>query len=156
MDPTDSEGGVPGESCEQGIQVEDVNLMPLVSDGTNLVKLRIPMCLACSSQTGQSTGDSGDWPTLTSGDAADTTKLTIRIPASSAIRDSGPENAPEPDEDITRRRTFCPVELRDNVVEMMERHFCAHPLIPGYSAPSPKGIKDWAVKQIYGFCFQNC
>ena len=35
---------------------------------------------------------------------------------------------------------------------MMERHFCAHPLIPGYSAPTPEGIKAWAVKQAYEFC----
>jgi len=38
---------------------------------------------------------------------------------------------------------------------MMERHFCAHPLIPGYSAPTPEGIKSWAVKQMYGFCVHN-
>ena len=35
---------------------------------------------------------------------------------------------------------------------MMERHLCAHPLIPGYSAPTPEGIKAWAVKQSYEFC----
>ena len=35
---------------------------------------------------------------------------------------------------------------------MMEHHFCAHPLIPGYSAPTPDGIKAWAVKQMYEFC----
>jgi hypothetical protein len=34
----------------------------------------------------------------------------------------------------------------------MEWHFCAHPLIPGYSAPTPEGIKAWAVKQAYEFC----
>jgi hypothetical protein len=38
---------------------------------------------------------------------------------------------------------------------MMERHLCAHPLIPGYSHPSPEGIRSWAVKQIYTFCEEN-
>ena len=34
----------------------------------------------------------------------------------------------------------------------MERHLCSHPLIPGYSALSRKGIREWAVKQMYDFC----
>ena len=97
-------------------------------------------------------------PRLTGGDTANTTKFTIRIPPSLAICNSGPvtEDGSDPEEDITTgRRTFCPVELRDSVVEMMERHFCAHPLIPGYSFPSARNIKAWAVKQSYDFCFQH-
>ena len=83
-------------------------------------------------------------------------KLTIRLPAPSTNRDSGSIiNEPEPEDLTAARRTFCPVELRDAIVEMMERHFCAHPLIPGYSFPSPEGIKAWAVKQTYEFCFQH-
>ena len=78
VDPTDSKGGVPGESCEQGVQGEVANLMLPVSEGPNSIKIRIPMtCLTCSSQTGQSAGDSGGQPTLTGGDTVDTTKLTI-------------------------------------------------------------------------------
>ncbi|KAG0693971.1 hypothetical protein DFH29DRAFT_792377, partial [Suillus ampliporus] len=50
------------------------------------------------------------------------------------------------------RRTFCPSELRKHVIEMMEQHFCAHPLIPGYSHPSAAGIRQWAVRQMYTFC----
>ena len=34
----------------------------------------------------------------------------------------------------------------------MEQHLCAHPLIPGYAHPSPAGIREWAVKQMYNFC----
>jgi len=45
-------------------------------------------------------------------------------------------------------RIFCPIEHRMAVVEMMERHFCAHPLIPGYSAPTPEGIKSWAMGEL--------
>ena len=85
------------------------------------------------------------------------TKYTIRIPVPSTICISGPViNEPEPDEDLTMaRHTFCPVEHRDTIVGMMERHFCAHLFILGYSFPSPEGIKAWAVKQIYEFCFQH-
>ncbi|KAN0136763.1 hypothetical protein V8E53_005533, partial [Lactarius tabidus] len=83
------------------------------------------------------------------------TKLMIRIPALPTIRDSDlvDEDEPDADEEITtRRHTFCPLEHCDTVVDMMERHFCVHPLIPRYSAPMPEGIKAWAVKQLYEFC----
>ncbi|KAN0133621.1 hypothetical protein V8E53_008568 [Lactarius tabidus] len=88
----------------------------------------------------------------------DNSKLVIRIPAPSTIRETGPvvEDEPDADEETTcERHTFCPIEHRTTVVEIMERHFCAHPLIPGYSAPTPEGIKAWAVKQIYEFCVQR-
>jgi hypothetical protein len=35
--------------------------------------------------------------------------------------------------------------LRKPVLNLLEEHFCAHPLLPGYSALSPKGIKVWAM-----------
>ncbi|OBZ78537.1 hypothetical protein A0H81_00404 [Grifola frondosa] len=53
------------------------------------------------------------------------------------------------------RRTFCPEEFREPLINMMERHFCAHPLIPGYSHPSPEGIREWAVKEVYAYCVQQ-
>jgi len=86
---------------------------------------------------------------------AGTSKLTIRIPARSTICDPGPvaEDKSDTDEETTiGRRTFCLLKHHVAMVEMMECHFCAHPLIPGYSAPTPEGIKAWAVKQIYEYC----
>lgn len=50
------------------------------------------------------------------------------------------------------RRVFCLEEHRQPIIDMMEVHLCTHPLIPGYSHPSPEGIKEWAVKQMYQFC----
>ncbi|KAJ7475022.1 hypothetical protein FB451DRAFT_1034721, partial [Mycena latifolia] len=41
------------------------------------------------------------------------------------------------------------------IIDLMERHLNAHPLIPGYCHPSPAGIREWAVKQMYDFCFEN-
>lgn len=52
-------------------------------------------------------------------------------------------------------RQFCPPDLRDTVIHLIEWHFCAHPLIPGYSAPDPLSIRHWAVKQIYEFCKEH-
>ncbi|KAF7371915.1 SWIM-type domain-containing protein [Mycena venus] len=59
------------------------------------------------------------------------------------------------DEDPKTRRAFCPTELREPIVQLMERHLNTHPLIPGYSHPSPAGIREWAVKQMYNFCFEH-
>ena len=52
-------------------------------------------------------------------------------------------------------QTFCPSELKEVILGMVERHYCAHPLIPGYSSPTPKGIQAWAVKQMYNYCVAN-
>ncbi|KAG2128343.1 uncharacterized protein EDB93DRAFT_1243573 [Suillus bovinus] len=52
-------------------------------------------------------------------------------------------------------RVFCPTHLRETVIALIEHHFCAHPLIPGYSHPSAVGIHQWAVKQMYTFCKEN-
>ena len=52
-------------------------------------------------------------------------------------------------------RQFCPPDLRDTVIELIEKHFCAHPLIPGYSAPDPLSIRCWAVKRIDEFCHDH-
>jgi hypothetical protein len=93
-------------------------------------------------------------------------KLTIRLPR------RGDENVPAEInstaasggmvKDVSRlevtecaKRTFCPVELREAIVDMMEMHLCAHPSIPGYSHPSKEGIREWAVKQIYQYCTAN-
>lgn len=56
------------------------------------------------------------------------------------------------DEGVPGRRTFCPALYRDPIVNMMERHYCAHPSIPGYGPPDTVGIKRWAVEQMYNFC----
>ncbi|KAF7358846.1 SWIM-type domain-containing protein [Mycena sanguinolenta] len=52
------------------------------------------------------------------------------------------------------RRTFCPADYRERIVSMMEKHYCAHPLLPGYAHPSAEGIRRWAVLQMYKFCVE--
>ncbi|KAG6835378.1 hypothetical protein H0H93_002014, partial [Arthromyces matolae] len=53
------------------------------------------------------------------------------------------------------RRTFCPQPYRDHIIKLMEKHYCAHPLIPGYAMPHPDGIKKWAVRNMYSFCVEH-
>ncbi|KAJ7721079.1 hypothetical protein DFH07DRAFT_691115, partial [Mycena maculata] len=68
---------------------------------------------------------------------------------------SGGESEPEEEQEEIPRRTFCPADYRDPILSMMEKHFCAHPLLPGYAHPSPEGIKRWAVLQMYKFCVEH-
>lgn len=59
------------------------------------------------------------------------------------------------DDEKEGRRTFCPPLYREAVINMMERHYCAHPSIPGSSPPDPKSIKRWAVQRMYNFCVKH-
>ncbi|KAI6030968.1 hypothetical protein F5J12DRAFT_708970, partial [Pisolithus orientalis] len=43
----------------------------------------------------------------------------------------------------------------ETVVVMIENHFCVHPFMPGYLHPSPAGICQWPVKQMYKFCEEH-
>lgn len=53
---------------------------------------------------------------------------------------------------ISSRRSFCIKEHREPILEMVNHHYCAHPLIPGYAKPTKEAIRHWAVKQIYDYC----
>jgi hypothetical protein len=89
--------------------------------------------------------------------------LSLKPPNDPNDTSSGKQNAEEDSEGISEedsnekhaRRTFCPPEHRQSIVDMLERHYCAHPSIPGYAAPNPVAIKRWAVQQMYGFCIRN-
>lgn len=71
-------------------------------------------------------------------------------------REVNVEGKEEGDEDgTTEHRTFCPPLYIDPIVKMIEKHYCAHPTIPGYGPPSSRGIKHWAVQQIYYFCVKH-
>lgn len=78
--------------------------------------------------------------------------LTIKLPARVLPETA---TASENANDDHSCRIFCPDDLRVQLVDMVELHFCAHPLIPGYAAPSAPGIRHWAVKQMYDFCVAN-
>ncbi|KAG6863348.1 hypothetical protein C0991_006561, partial [Blastosporella zonata] len=76
-----------------------------------------------------------------------------RKPSSTSENQNPKGSHDESDEDKKNtRHTFCPNDYRQHVIQMMEKHYCAHPLLPGYSAPRAEGIKKWAVQNIYNFC----
>ena len=184
-DPNDIEGNVPGEVCEQETQSKAIPLtsndpnsiklrIPVLSSqgtqrdhaSTRTLSNYYPDPIWCrmSPLTGSGLGLQGTDCTPVTGSGPGTVaptphtnmpKLMIRICAPMASRETVMVGD-EPDEEITNERhTFCPIEYRTMVVDMMERHFCAHPLIPGYSALTPEGIKAWAVKQAYEFCLHR-
>ena len=59
------------------------------------------------------------------------------------------------DEGEPARRTFCPKIHHEKILTMLENHYCAHPLIPGYGPPSAEGIRKWAVRRMYSYCKNN-
>ncbi|KAJ7625689.1 hypothetical protein FB45DRAFT_979820 [Roridomyces roridus] len=94
-------------------------------------------------------------------DAASPEAVTRAIRARAAAGKAGSKNTgttaspPAEQEPEKKPRRFCPAEYRDAIINMMERHYCAHPLLPGYAHPSREGIKRWAVSQMYKFCVEN-
>ena len=141
-DPEDIEGTILGES--QSEAQNNASELPLTREDPNAIKIRIPIL---PSQVHP------ECPEPPSTIVDKSTPLMIRIPVLATVFGAGPTTEDETDEEITNgQRTFCPIEHRMTVIEMMERHFCAHPLIPGYSAPNPEGIRAWSVKQMCEFC----
>ncbi|KAJ6473033.1 hypothetical protein C8R45DRAFT_1163371 [Mycena sanguinolenta] len=65
------------------------------------------------------------------------------------------EDSEAEEEKPKARRTFCHASYREPIINILERHFCAHPLLPGSAPPSPVGIRRWAVTEMYKFCVEN-
>ncbi|KIJ25136.1 hypothetical protein M422DRAFT_273913 [Sphaerobolus stellatus SS14] len=85
-----------------------------------------------------------------------TLPIKIKIPTGYQMPELPAESEVDSDDEVPKNglRSFCPSIYHENIIQMMERHLCAHPLIPGYSAPSKAGIQAWAVKEMYSFCLQ--
>ncbi|KAF7966149.1 hypothetical protein HWV62_39928 [Athelia sp. TMB] len=86
-------------------------------------------------------------------------RFIIQLPARTMMDSEGhqqPEDSVSGGKDSKHtKRTFCTAEHRQPIIDLIEAHLCAHPLIPGYSAPSPEGIREWAVKQTYQYCAEH-
>ncbi|KAF7349473.1 SWIM-type domain-containing protein [Mycena sanguinolenta] len=91
-------------------------------------------------------------PTQTA--SAALTDITNTLDNSSATT-AAPTNSESDSDEENGKRTFCPPECREPIITAMENHLNAHPLIPGFCHPSPAGIREWAVKQMYTYCFEN-
>ena len=72
-----------------------------------------------------------------------------------ATEDEDEEISEDEDRKKKTQRTFCPIDNREPIINMIERHYCTHPLIPGYAAPDPISIKRWAVQQMYNYCVKH-
>lgn len=78
--------------------------------------------------------------------------IKLLIPNGFLFPESTPTTLEE--EDICSSKTFCPAAYHEPIINMMEFHLCTHPLIPGECAPLKEGIRIWAVKQMYNFCYK--
>ncbi|PPQ91656.1 hypothetical protein CVT25_013211 [Psilocybe cyanescens] len=59
------------------------------------------------------------------------------------------------DDEKRGQRTCCPPLYRDTITNMIERHYCAHPIIPECGPPDPKLIERWAIQRMYDFCVKH-
>ncbi|KAJ7314256.1 hypothetical protein DFH08DRAFT_972997 [Mycena albidolilacea] len=80
-------------------------------------------------------------------------KVHKEVAEDEAVSLSGEDKGVEGKKNL--RHTFCPSIYREPILTMMEKHYCAHPLLPGYAHPSAEGIKHWAVSQMYKFCVEH-
>jgi hypothetical protein len=76
-------------------------------------------------------------------------------PALSQSTDSTDTDGDSDTEDNATRRQFCPLDLREAVINLIERHYCAHPMIPGNARPDVASIRWRAVEDMYTFCVRN-
>jgi hypothetical protein len=78
-------------------------------------------------------------------------RAVVDVPDAPPDEEPTAHQEPAPDE----RHVFCPEHLRQPVIDLMDRHFMAHPLIPGSSAPTKEAIRWWAVEGMYQLCESN-
>ncbi|KAK7456463.1 hypothetical protein VKT23_010712 [Stygiomarasmius scandens] len=121
--------------------------------GPNSVRIRLPGSQDPSAvQAGTSVPSANDPPptkmSLPTGVIFNLLPPTLQVdrkPTTHSVPSSTPDS----------RRTFCPQEHREKILELMVNHLHAHMIIPGYSAPSGKGIRTWAVEQMYRYCVEH-
>jgi hypothetical protein len=83
-------------------------------------------------------------------------KATMNLDEANVDEAASSSSEDEEDEGKQRtRHTFCPARYREPIISMMEKHYCAHPLLPGYAVLTREGIRYWAVLQIYKFCVEH-
>lgn len=147
-DHNDHEGGmedvvsaVTAESVTEPTPSASTPLSQLSSKGPNTLTIRLPPLTQPLASPSHSTSTSHSGKE--------------NVAAADSVNNMVPDNDVSADEEERTRRSFCPDEHRQPLVDMMERHLCAHPLIPGYSHPSKEGIRAWAVKQAYEFCVKR-
>jgi len=169
-DAEEFEGGLPDDAKAASGTEGGKNVLGVHLGGSNTLSITIP---AQAVRPSTSVPESTPIPNLPHHDAEgnkenrlecsnDREQITIKIPplrtkqaSSHCSADATDESEGEGEEAKKSRRTFCAAIYRQPIVKMMENHYCAHPLIPGYAHPSPEGIRKWAVLQMYKFCVEH-
>ena len=179
VDANDYEGGPPEDA---DLVLAEPNPTPTLvnapsgtahvpRDATNVLRIKIPLpSQIVPAQSGlpdgqQQRGVNGvalnDEPStatrLIQGNGFTLRVLKSIAPASldKATEDEDEEISEDEDGKKKTQRTFCPIDNREPIINMIERHYCTHPLIPGYAAPDPISIKRWAVQQMYNYCVKH-
>jgi hypothetical protein len=160
-DSEDYEGGLPEASTSAPNPLGNIS---------NKLRIKIPLHLSNPTSTPpaklakSASADKENIPTYTETHARTGNGMTIRIPATRGLPATQTVSCHDSDKDISddeedgtgpSQHTFCPAVYRDSIIEKIERHYCAHVLIPGYAQPTAAGIKRWAVQQMYNFCVKH-
>jgi hypothetical protein len=152
-------GGADASEHEGGIQDATGSKPSGPMSGPNSIPLRIPILSSLHINHPMSVfKDRTNLPSISNEEGQTIPlRLNIKIPGREQTSSSMPTAVQETsgDRNLETKHNFCPPELRDGIIRMMESHLCAHPLIPGYSHPSQAGICEWAVKQMYIYCAEN-
>lgn len=127
-----------------------------LGDTTNLLRIKLPLP-SIASAIGRVIRGAGfrlsipvtQLPTIEEQEERDEDERTINEEREVSI------TGEDEDDGKQGRRTFCPALYRNTIIDMMERHYCAHPSIPGSSPPDAKLIKKWAVQRMYDFCSRH-
>lgn len=161
----------PSATAPSGSSIPISATIPTLTNSLNTLSIRLPQRTVSRNQPGVLITPTGkenriDLSALVKTKGGTQKKLTIRLlppqqpkeglATTTAAAKGGAETDEESEtEEPAKRRTFCPAIHRDDIIDMMEAHYCAHPLIPGYAPPNPDGIRKWAVQKVYNYCFNN-
>ena len=159
VDVNDYEGGIPDDGLPDLVNVSSPIITEPFADqppstptptplrnSINMLRIKLPLpsIVSAIGQVIQGTGFQISIP-------------ATRLPTIVEQDDSETVDDINDDDDKEKegRHTFCPPLYCEAIINMMERHYCAHPSIPGSSPPDPKLIKRWAVQCMYDFCVKH-
>ncbi|KAF7314814.1 SWIM-type domain-containing protein [Mycena kentingensis (nom. inval.)] len=120
---------------------------PIPLDATGIQVLRLPALASISPDVradSDSESESGDEDEGSDYDAAAATGTKRKRGRGAA---AAKPKTPKP--------RFVHEDLQPEVLAMLHQHSLAHPLIPGYCAPTASAIRYWAVEQMYKFCVEH-
>jgi MULE transposase domain len=161
-DPADNEGDVAdGEGDVDAIRIEDTNVIPAIKL-TRPLPTQDKSANTDSDEEGEEDSETEEEEDEETEDNPDDDDYTERARKPRKLRKKrkarkcqAKKNRNANGKKTKSERTFCPAEYREEIVALVERHLCAHPLIPDNHGGNPKAIHYWATKKIYQYCVDN-